>query len=212
MKRDLEKSWPALWRRICKSPPSSGLRTTIASAIQQPFLVPPKETMSTPLFQVISAGVHVERRQRIGEARAVHVQRQAVLLRHRGNGRDVVERIDGPDFGRLGDRHRHRLAGGRKIVREACDGAIERLRVDTAQRARNRRRPRAAGEEAHRAELVDGHMRLGVAEGDAADAVAGGHGQSVGRRARRDEEDRYLAFENFIEAFGDIALSSSPLP
>ena len=35
----------------------SGLSTTTASAHQQPFFVPPKETMSTPLFQVISAGV-----------------------------------------------------------------------------------------------------------------------------------------------------------
>ena len=184
----------------CRSLPRSGSKRTTASATSSRSWCRRRRRCRRPLFQVISAGVDVERDQRIGEARAVHVQRQAVLLRHGGNRRDVVERVDRADLGRLRDRHRHRLAGGRKIVREARDGAFERLRVDAAQRAGTGAMPRAAGEKSQRAEFVDDHMRLAVAEGDAADAVAGGHRESVGRRAGGDEEDRDLALENFAEA------------
>ncbi|TGV15595.1 hypothetical protein EN786_36875, partial [Mesorhizobium sp. M4B.F.Ca.ET.143.01.1.1] len=44
-------------RRKASSPARPGSNSTIASAHQQPFLVPPKDRISTPRFQVISAGV-----------------------------------------------------------------------------------------------------------------------------------------------------------
>jgi len=42
-------------------------------------------------------------------------------------------------------------------------------------------------------------MRLAVAEGDAARAVDQRHGERIGRRAGRDEEDGDLALEDFGE-------------
>ena len=58
--------------------PASRSKKTTASPTAMPFLVPPKQSTSTPACQVISLGAHAERRHRVGEAGAVHVDAQAV--------------------------------------------------------------------------------------------------------------------------------------
>ena len=149
----------------------------------------------------------VERHQRVGKARAVHVQRQRMALGDGRDGRDLVEAVDGADLGRLGDRNRHRPAGMDEFRRETGDRALETCRVDAAERPVDR--VRAASRSAkifRRAAFVLDDMRLAMAEGDAAGLGVGGERQRVGGRAGRHEEHRHLALEDLAEALVDGAV------
>jgi hypothetical protein len=71
------------------------------------------------------------------------------------------------------------------------------IRVQLAGGAVDRHQLGAGGEEFRRAAFIDDHMGLAVAEDLAAGAIEAGERQRVGRRARTDEEDRDVAFEDF---------------
>ena len=58
MNQFLEKPCPARWRWKGASRAAALSKKTTASAAMQPFLVPPKESTSTPARQVRSAGAH----------------------------------------------------------------------------------------------------------------------------------------------------------
>ena len=72
-------------------------------------MVPPKETTSTPASVVSSASDGLERRGGVGEPGAVDVQVHAELVRGVGDRPRLVERVDGAELGRLGDRDDARL-------------------------------------------------------------------------------------------------------
>src|SRR5690606_37624515 len=55
-KRILDASCPACLQRYSKSSASARLKNRIASLTAMPFLVPPKQSTSTPAFQLSSAG------------------------------------------------------------------------------------------------------------------------------------------------------------
>ena len=68
------------------------------------------------------------RRQRIGEARAVHVEAEPALLGQLAERRDFGSAIDQAIFGRVGDRER----GGLDlvdVVADAIAGRRDRLRA-----------------------------------------------------------------------------------
>ena len=160
-----------------------------------------RRAMSTPRFQVISAGVASSDDQRIGEARAVHVQRQAVRLGDRRDRLDLVEAIDRADLGRLGDRDRDRAAGVDECRPRSGRSRASRLSGSMRPSAPSTgAEPRAAGEIFRRAAFVVDDMRLAVAEGRCRPACwQRDQRQRIRRRAGADEEDRDLALEDLAE-------------
>ncbi|MNL20555.1 hypothetical protein D3C87_1418120 [compost metagenome] len=134
--------------------------------------------------------------ERIGKACAVHVQRQLVSLGDRGDRFDLIERIDGAAFGRLRQRHRHRLAAMDIVERVAANFRFQPGRVHLAVLAVDGLQSCAMGEEFRRTALVGGHMGFAVAEGDAAGAAGAGKRQRIGGRPRADEEDGDIVLED----------------
>ena len=80
----------ALGAGIARLSASTGSNTTIASAMRQPFLVAAERQDVDALFPGHLGGRAAERDERIGEARAVHVQGKPALPANRAEGRDLL--------------------------------------------------------------------------------------------------------------------------
>ena len=65
-------------------------------------MVPPKETASTPTSVVSSREAGAERGGGVGEAGAVDVEEHPARVGGLGERRDLGERVDGAELGRLG--------------------------------------------------------------------------------------------------------------
>ena len=123
-KRILEVSWPARLRRRSKPAARLGSKNTTASAARAPSLVSAER-------EHVDAGPPGRLGRRaaevgdgVGDARAVHVQAQAVRAGNVRQGRDLGRPIDGAAFGRLGDADRGRLG----MVHAAGRGFGQRCR------------------------------------------------------------------------------------
>ena len=68
-----------------------GIEEHDASAPSAPFFVAPKDRTSTPALPCLSAGERRECAQRIGEARAVHMQLQTVRFAQRARSRRFLQ-------------------------------------------------------------------------------------------------------------------------
>ena len=88
-----------------KVPTWARLKIT-ASADRAPFLVAPKDRMSTPARQVISAGLSPLAAIALAIA-AVHVQGQAMTMGD-VDGANFIDAIAGAGLGQLGDADRRR--------------------------------------------------------------------------------------------------------
>jgi len=121
-------------------------------------------------------------------------------MRDGGDRLDLVRRIKRARLAGLADRDRHRLAGMDEVRLEAGKLPLQPCRVDPPGRAVHRRHAGAMGEEFRRAAFVLDDMRFAMAQNDAARSVDGGESERVRGRARADEEDRDLAFEDLVEA------------
>ncbi len=147
----------------------------------------------------------VERDQPVGEARAVHMQRQPVSASDFGNRPDPVQLVERADLGRLGDRDGSGLAGMDELRRIAPDRGFQGVRFHPSQRPVDRAEP-AVGEIFRRAGLVGDHMRLAVAEGHASRPRDRAHRKRIRGRACADEEDGDLAFEDVVECALDLSV------
>jgi hypothetical protein len=114
-----------------------------------------------------------------------------------GKRRDLIERIGGAGFRRLGDGDGHRLAAMHEVRREAADGGGKGIGRQLAGGAVDRHELGTRREKFRRVALVDIHMGLAVAEHLSARPVEAGERQRIGRRARADEEDGDVTLEDF---------------
>ncbi len=96
----------------------------MASAHQQPFFVAPKERISTPRFQVISAGVVSSAVSALAKRAPSICNGTPALLANFGNRRDLVEFVDRALLGGLRHRHQHRLALVNGARRKAIEAAF----------------------------------------------------------------------------------------
>ena len=123
--------------------------------------------------------------QRIGEARAVHVQLQPMAMRRGGDGGDLLGRIDGAALGRLGDAdggglremHARRRPAGPAPGRASSDRSCR-----PAPSMRNSLAP--AGVELRRVGLLGRDVRRRMAEDRAPRRRAAGQRQARWRRCR----------------------------
>jgi hypothetical protein len=135
----------------------------------------------------------------VGEARAVHVDAQALPARGVGEGRDLLHGVDGADFRRLRQRQRRRL----DVMRSAPRDGQERLKVgggDLAPLSGQAHQLRAARVELGRAALVLHDVRGLVADDAPPGRRERGEGESVRGRAGGDEKDGQVALEHLPEA------------
>jgi len=142
---------------------------------------------------VTSAGVSpvVER---VGEARAVHVQAEPARLGQFAEGADFGGTIDQAIFGRIGERDDGRL----DLVDVVADGLASR-----GGHRRGHLRPGpveqhqlgAAGKEAGRAGFVDFDMRIAVAQDCPIRRTKRGEAEAIGRGAGRDPEGADLGLK-----------------
>ena len=141
----------------------------------------------------------------VGEARAVHVQFQPMAMRRGGDRRDLLGRIDGAAFGRLGDAD----GGGLGEMRHAIDRLGQRLgelhRIDLALGAVDAEQTRAPGVELGRAGFLGGDVGRRMAEDRAPRRGAAGQRQAVGGGAGDDREGREVGL---VEQLAQAALDA----
>ena len=176
-----------------------------ASQASAPFFVAPKERTSTPALPAHRGRAAAERHQRIGEARAVHMDADARGMGDGGEFADLRLRVDRSIFGRLGERQR----GGLDLLDEPA--RIKRERVaqgrggDLAEGARQGDELGAAREKFRCAAFVVAHMRIGTAEDGAPGRCQRGDRKGIGGGSRRHQKARAIAFENLAQqGFGAL--------
>src|SRR5271155_4557889 len=103
-------------------------------------------------------------RERIGEARAVHMQLQVIRLCDGGNRGDFAQRIDSAELGRLREADGGRLGMMHDTFLEVLERRLDGAWYQLAVFAFDRYELRAMGEELRRAAFVDRDMCFGVAE------------------------------------------------
>ena len=142
--------------------------------------MPPKVTAAKP--STIRAAGHTERRGRVGEARAVHVQ--GLPARRLAQRREVGEGVDRALLRRLGDGHGPALGtvDAARLLRG--DGPAQGLRIHLALGPVHQHELGAAGEELGRVALVLLHVRVGGAEHGRPGLRQAGQGQRVAGGAR----------------------------
>ncbi len=202
MNQALENPWPARCRAKPKSRQSAGLKNTTASAAMHPFLVPPKDSTSTPAFHVSSAGVTPSPATAPANRAPSMCSAMPSPFGHRRDRRDLVGAIGSAEFGDLGDAGDHRppvMDGAFGEARHRLAKCLRRVLPLTSLDADEL----GPAEEFRRAGLVDIDVRVAMAEDDAAGPRIVGDAERVGRRARADEEDLDLALEELGEALLD---------
>ena len=102
-RRIFELSCPACLTRHSNSSASPASKNTTASPKPRPFLVPPNDTTSMPRAPGQVGGLAFERRNGIGQPRAVHVQLEPVALCGHADRIQFFQGIDRPHLGRLRD-------------------------------------------------------------------------------------------------------------
>ena len=171
----------------------------MASAIRPPFLVAPKERMSTPRFQVISAGLQPSDTSALTKRapsmwKAMPCSRQTCA-----EGFDLVEPVDHAALAHLRDRERlrrHLLYGLGQAAQIGVDVLGLQLGADSGQPGELC----PMHEEFRRAALVVDDVGFPVADAEPVGRHGGGESERIGRRPGRDEEDGDLAFEDLVEA------------
>ena len=96
--------------RYSKLRASSLLKKTTASPNAIPFFVPPNDNTSTPARRQ-SCRRYAQRSDRVGEPRAVHVQRQLKFPRYFAQRRHLARRIYSAELRRLSEADRPRPGG-----------------------------------------------------------------------------------------------------
>ena len=135
-------------------------------------------------------------RQRVGEARAVHVQLHAVRFGERRDLGDFLQRVDGAGLGRLRDADHGRLRAVHVAFAEGFQRTRDRLRRQLAVLAFDQHELGAMRVEFHRAAFVHRDMRMVVTDDRAVLRAERGQRQRIGRRAGHHREDRDVAFED----------------
>ena len=120
---------------------------------------------------------------RIREPRPVHVDRQARLMRDARQGRDLLRRIDGAPFGRIGDRDQRVQTAIQPRARADMDGLRQGVGAQLAALARQCDQLGPVGKELGRGAFAGLDMRVVMA----IDPPPGGRqlraDQRIGRRA-----------------------------
>ena len=107
---------PIFLRRYSKSRASSGSKNTTASAASAPFLVAPKESTSTPLRQVMSAGVQPRPASALAKRAPSMCSFMPCACASALICRDFGRRVDRAEFGGLGHADRGRLGDGARSL------------------------------------------------------------------------------------------------
>jgi hypothetical protein len=152
----------------------------------------------------VDAGVGRERTQRdpkrggrVAQPRAVHVQVQATRVRQVRQRTHLGNRVDGPELGRLRDRHDPRL--NRVLIADARDQALGALDRELSVRV-PRREQLDARYHLGRAALVDVQVRRVGADRGLPALAAGAQGEHIGPGAVEHQERPHLLAEMLSEA------------
>ena len=162
-----------------------------------PFFVPPNDSTSMPASHVMARGATPSAGDGIGEARAVHVQREkpssrAVAL----IARDLLRGIDGPQLGGLREADRARLWDGARpcAAVAARSGSASGVSFPVLPGIGDERG--AVREKSRRAAFVGENMRVLVAERASKGVADAASAERVGRGAVEDKENLAVRFEN----------------
>ena len=172
-------------------------------------MVAPKDSTSTPAFQVAVGERRVHARERIGEPRAVDMHGKPARVGDLGELADLVRPIDRAGFGRLRERQHRRAHMVRTAPLPGIERAPQRRGRDLAGFAREPDELDAAAEEFRRAAFVGRDVRLGVAEHGAPRRREMRERQRVGRGPGRHQEDRDLVLEQLGEPPLDVPVQGS---
>ena len=157
------------------------------------------------------AGRAAERRDGIGETRAVHVKRETLRLGDFADGANLIDAIKRARFRRLGDRHRRGERVMNVVARITGRRGAQRLRCDPALVARHQMQLGAAGEKLRAIRLVDRDMGFLVAENLAPRRCHGSQRKTVRDRPRAHGHNLARGFkeigETRVQAFGHGVLA-----
>ena len=143
----------------------------------------------------------VQRRHGVGEARAIHMHPQAVLLGDAGDSADLALLVQRAHFGGLGQRHH--LGPGVMHIGAARNHFQHTGRGQLAVAMRCQQQLGAIGEELRRAAFVGFHVRRVGADHGLVGLAQCGQRNRVGGRAVEDKKDFGISLEQLAQAITD---------
>jgi hypothetical protein len=160
---------------------------------------------SAPFFVAPSPPGHLGRRrlrrnERVGEAGAVHMHADPVLVSNRTELGDFAHAVDRPRFRSLGQRQRARLRRFNEPARKSPKRLLEALGGDLASLPGDPNQLGAAGEELRRAAFIVVDVRFLVTEHRIPGLDQRRKRERVRRRARRHQEGGDLGLEHVAQA------------